>query len=103
MGLFLGAIPHLVALMQPSCAYGVRWLSDVPFVGKHQLIIRYSRSSGAGGQHVNKTESKVDMRVRLDEIEMPAEVQSDLMRAREGLGREGTRLNGGYRDQGVVG
>jgi protein subunit release factor B len=34
-------------------------------IPEDQLIVRYTRSSGAGGQSVNKTNSKVEMRISI--------------------------------------
>eukprot|EP00283_Hemiselmis_rufescens_P019435 CAMPEP_0173451216 /NCGR_PEP_ID=MMETSP1357-20121228/46332_1 /TAXON_ID=77926 /ORGANISM="Hemiselmis rufescens, Strain PCC563" /LENGTH=122 /DNA_ID=CAMNT_0014417961 /DNA_START=45 /DNA_END=410 /DNA_ORIENTATION=- len=51
----------------------------IPYVDKKLLQIKYARSSGAGGQHVNKTESKVDMRVNLDDVNLPSEVRERLV------------------------
>jgi ribosome-associated protein len=36
------------------------------FIPKHEIEIRTSRSSGPGGQHVNKTETKVELRFHLE-------------------------------------
>eukprot|EP00961_Rhodomonas_salina_P139540 1878021-Rhodomonas_salina.1 len=70
------AVTKLASLMQQSRGYGERWLTDIPFVEKHQLMVRFARASGAGGQHVNKTETKVDMRIRLEDVNMPSEVMT---------------------------
>jgi ribosome-associated protein len=39
------------------------------FVPKWRLTISSSRSGGPGGQHVNRTESKVELRFRVDEAD----------------------------------
>ena len=43
------------------------------------LDIKYSRSSGPGGQHINKTESKVQVSFHLDSAEwIPKEIRQKL-------------------------
>ncbi|MCB0385655.1 MAG: aminoacyl-tRNA hydrolase [Bdellovibrionales bacterium] len=54
----------------------------------NELEYRYSRSSGPGGQHVNRTESKVDVRWDLENSHAVSESQK--MRLRDKLA---TRLN----------
>lgn len=44
-------------------------VSDQLVIPKALLSVRYSRSGGPGGQHVNKTESKVDLRLDLGAAE----------------------------------
>ena len=58
--------------------------SSVPFVDSARLVVKFSRSSGPGGQHVNKTESKVDMRVHMDHIKLPPEAMRRLQEAESG-------------------
>jgi len=41
-------------------------LADGRVVPKDCFAVTFSRSGGAGGQHVNKTETKVDLRLDLD-------------------------------------
>jgi peptidyl-tRNA hydrolase ICT1 len=36
-------------------------------IPKQKLILRFARSSGPGGQNVNKVSTKVDMRIDLDD------------------------------------
>ena len=43
-----------------------------------------SRSSGPGGQHVNKTESKVELHWSLEESQVLSEFQKDILRDRIG-------------------
>jgi len=41
-------------------------LKDGRVIPKDCFVISFSRSGGAGGQHVNKTETKVDLRLDLE-------------------------------------
>ncbi len=41
------------------------WLRDGRMIPKDCFHLSFSRSGGAGGQHVNKTETKVDLRLDL--------------------------------------
>ena len=41
-------------------------LKDGRVVPKDCFVVSFSRSGGAGGQHVNKTETKVDLRLDLE-------------------------------------
>ena len=41
------------------------WLRDGRMLPKDCFHVSFSRSGGAGGQHVNKTETKVDLRLDL--------------------------------------
>lgn len=70
-------------------------MSDLPpegLVTKSGIIVppaalswRFSRSSGPGGQHVNTSDSRVELICRLDELGGPAAL---LERVRERLGSE---------------
>jgi protein subunit release factor B len=42
------------------------YLRDGRVLPKDCFHLSFSRSGGAGGQHVNKTETKVDLRLDLD-------------------------------------
>lgn len=44
-----------------------------PYSCTDDVIIQFARSSGAGGQNVNKVNTKVDMRLRLDAADWIAE------------------------------
>jgi ribosome-associated protein len=46
------------------------WLRDGRMVPKDCFHVSFSRSGGAGGQHVNKTETKVDLRLDLVQAEV---------------------------------
>ena len=43
-----------------------------------------SRSSGPGGQHVNKTESRVELRFNVDQSELLSEEEKALIREKQG-------------------
>ena len=45
------------------------WLRDGRILPKDCFHLSFSRSGGAGGQHVNKTETKVDLRLDLTAAE----------------------------------
>jgi ribosome-associated protein len=45
------------------------WLRDGRMIPKDCFHLSFSRSGGAGGQHVNKTETKVDLRLDLTAAE----------------------------------
>ncbi|KZC04553.1 Peptidyl-tRNA hydrolase ICT1, mitochondrial, partial [Dufourea novaeangliae] len=50
------------------------------FIPINELQITYSRSSGAGGQHVNRTNSKVDLRFQVESAKwLSEEVKQKLM------------------------
>lgn len=55
------------------------------------MQIKFARSSGAGGQHVNKVNTKVDMRLSLDKADwLHPEIKGALRRQERGrINREG--------------
>jgi protein subunit release factor B len=53
----------------------------LPWIPKDRLDVRFSRSSGPGGQGVNRTESKVEMRFRLSDAEWLSPHARDRLRA----------------------
>lgn len=47
-----------------------------------ELIFNTSKSSGAGGQHVNKVETKVELRFKIADSKLLNDLQKDLLRAK---------------------
>ena len=60
-------------------------LKDGRVVPKNCFAVSFSRSGGAGGQHVNKTETKVDLRLDFDAAR-DVFGERDLARLRAALG-----------------
>lgn len=50
---------------------------DIPFL--QELTFKTSRSSGSGGQHVNKVESKVELNFKIADSELLEEDQKSLL------------------------
>ncbi len=72
-------------------------------IPRSELVLQFSRSSGAGGQNVNKVNSRVQMRWSLDESSvLPDEVRDQLKsrnRRRINSSGELTITSQRYRDQ----
>jgi len=64
-----GATALLVAASAPSSAVLVRDGDARPAVPRHLLRVSFSRSSGAGGQNVNKVNTKAELRFVLEGAE----------------------------------
>ncbi len=58
-------------------------MADYPNINdiKQEVIISTTRSSGPGGQHVNKVETKVILRWRPDDSRVLNDVQKEIIRA----------------------
>lgn len=48
---------------------------------EHALEFRFVHASGPGGQHVNKTSTAVELRVKIDALELTADVSQRLFEA----------------------
>ena len=55
-------------------------ISNRLVIPRSMLSVRYSRSGGPGGQHVNKVESKVDLRLDLAAAELLGEARAASLR-----------------------
>jgi ribosome-associated protein len=57
-------------------------VSDSLAIPRSELTVRVSRSSGAGGQHVNKTSSRVEIAWNVEASSALTEEQREMLRAR---------------------
>jgi len=55
-------------------------LSNSLFISEHELEFSAIRAQGAGGQHVNKTSSAVQLRFDIRRSSLPVEVKKKLLR-----------------------
>jgi len=55
-------------------------LSNSLFISEHELEFSAIRAQGAGGQHVNKTSSAVQLRFDIRRSSLPVEVKKQLLR-----------------------
>jgi ribosome-associated protein len=78
--------------IEQTGADGLR-VSESLVIPRGELVMRATRSSGAGGQHVNKTSSRIEISWNVRESRAITEEQRDRL-----LGRLASRLN----DEGAI-
>eukprot|EP00188_Purpureofilum_apyrenoidigerum_P002668 Plantae.Rhodophyta-Purpureofilum_apyrenoidigerum.ctg27304.p1 GENE.Plantae.Rhodophyta-Purpureofilum_apyrenoidigerum.ctg27304~~Plantae.Rhodophyta-Purpureofilum_apyrenoidigerum.ctg27304.p1 ORF type:complete len:178 (+),score=46.06 Plantae.Rhodophyta-Purpureofilum_apyrenoidigerum.ctg27304:101-634(+) len=69
----IGFLSGLMGMRSPTRRAAVRMMADarrMPHVDMNKVRVSYARSSGPGGQNVNKVETKVEMRLSLDDIDI---------------------------------
>jgi ribosome-associated protein len=57
-------------------------INDQLAIPRSEITVRVSRSSGAGGQHVNKTSSRVELTWNVDTSSVVSDEQREILRTR---------------------